>query len=96
LVACNGAEAVSIYAEHRDTIKVVLTDMMMPIMDGPSLIKVLKRLNPDLPIIGASGIATKSLATDALLAGMLKLIPKPYSAEVLLNVLKEVMAKKNE
>jgi PAS domain S-box-containing protein len=96
LVACNGAEAVSIYAEHRDTIKVVLTDMMMPIMDGPSLIKVLKRLNPDVPIIGASGIATKSLATDALLAGMLKLIPKPYSAEVLLNVLKEVMAKKNE
>eukprot|EP01031_Cornospumella_fuschlensis_P019632 gene19632-24054_t len=36
MTACDGAEAVAIYAQHRASIKVVLTDMMMPVMDGPA------------------------------------------------------------
>ena len=47
LTATDGAEAVAIYAQHKNEIAVVLTDMMMPIMDGPATIRALMRINPD-------------------------------------------------
>ena len=36
LTATDGADAVAVYAQHRNEIAVVLTDMMMPVMDGPA------------------------------------------------------------
>jgi PAS domain S-box-containing protein len=93
--ACDGAEAVSLYVEHRDRIDVVLTDMMMPIMDGPSLIKVLRRLEPDLRIIGASGIAAGSMVAQSMQAGVKQFLPKPYSAEILLGTLKAILTDAN-
>lgn len=92
LTASNGADAVNMYIENRVAISVVLTDMMMPIMDGSSLVKILKRIDPALCIIGASGISTSNLVEDAKQAGLSRFIPKPYTAEVLLTTLKEVLA----
>jgi nitrogen-specific signal transduction histidine kinase len=46
LTASDGTEAVALYAQHKDEVKVVLTDMMMPYMDGPATIRALQKLNP--------------------------------------------------
>ena len=46
LTATDGADAVATYAQHRDEIAVVLTDMMMPVMDGTATIYALRRINP--------------------------------------------------
>ena len=92
LLAADGSEAVALYAEHRAEISVVLTDMMMPVMDGGATIQALSKINPQVRIIAASGIGTHSniVATPG---GTVKcFLPKPYTAERLLNALREVLA----
>jgi CheY-like chemotaxis protein len=46
----NGAEGLVAYAEHREEIVLVITDLMMPIMDGPAMVVELRRQSADLPI----------------------------------------------
>jgi len=61
-------------------------------MDGPTLVKTLKLLDPALCIIGASGISTSNLVEDAKQAGITQFILKPYSAETLLCALRDLLA----
>ncbi|MGN6555947.1 MAG: hybrid sensor histidine kinase/response regulator [Verrucomicrobiota bacterium] len=91
LLACHGAEAAAIYAHHRQEIAVVLTDMAMPVMDGPALIVALKAMNPRVRIVGSSGLTTQAGMSKSI-AGVEHFIPKPYTAEAMLNVLKQVLA----
>ena len=86
ITACDGTEAVSIYAKRSTEIDAILTDMTMPIMDGAATIQVLRRLNPAVLVIAASGLPT----SGKTLAGSVDVkyfLPKPYSAEALLQML---------
>jgi PAS domain S-box-containing protein len=91
MVASNGAEAVAMYAQHGHEIAVVLTDMMMPIMDGPATVVALKAIDPTVKIIGSSGLASSYGIVKASDAGVQHFVPKPYTAEGLLGVLHEVL-----
>jgi PAS domain S-box-containing protein len=91
LLACDGSEAVSLYAQNQKEIAVVVTDMMMPVMDGPATVRVLKRLNPQVRVIGASGISTTLMAKEATEAGIELFLAKPYTAETLLQALKQIL-----
>jgi CheY-like chemotaxis protein len=92
LVAANGAEAVALYAQQQHRIDVVLTDMAMPIMDGPATAVALRSINPNVKIIGSSGLAANGLVAKAAGAGVQSFIPKPYSAEAVLQMLRQVLA----
>lgn len=92
LLAADGAEAVSIVAREGDAIDVVLTDLMMPVMDGVATIQVLRKLRPTLRIIAASGIAANGRVARAADAGVTHFLPKPYTAETLLKALRQVLA----
>jgi two-component system cell cycle sensor histidine kinase/response regulator CckA len=87
VVATNGAAAVSTYALQRESIAVVVTDMAMPIMDGPAMAVALKAINPDVKIIGSSGMDGGGGLTAAANVGVKEFIPKPYSAETLLKAI---------
>lgn len=91
VLASNGAEAVAIYASRGPEIALVLTDMAMPIMDGPATIAALRAMNPLVKIIGCSGHASSNGVAQVLNAGVLQFIPKPYSAESLLNILQATL-----
>ncbi len=86
-VATDGADALAIYARRGDEIAVVLTDMMMPVMDGAATIRVLRKLNPAVRIIAASGLVNNGHGASASL-GVRHFLPKPYAADTLLLVLK--------
>jgi two-component system, cell cycle sensor histidine kinase and response regulator CckA len=90
ITAKDGLEAISIYAQHRHDIKVVLLDMMMPSMDGFTAIPVLQQLNPQVKIIACSG----SISRDHLPpnAGVQAFLSKPFTSEDLLNTLHRVIA----
>ncbi len=88
LVAADGTEAVSLYTRHQAEVAVVLTDMMMPIMDGPATIHVLKHLNPGVKIIAASGLANDGGAARAAGMGVKHFLPKPYTAQTVLTTLR--------
>ena len=91
LPASDGVEASTLYAARKAEIDIVLTDMMMPVMDGPATIQVLMRMNPQVRIIAASGLGAKDMVAKATNAGVKHFIPKPYSAETLLNTLSSVL-----
>ena len=91
LPACDGVEASTLYATHKEKVAVVVTDMMMPVMDGPATIQVLMRMNPQVRIIAASGLGIKDMVAKATGAGVKHFIPKPYSAETLLKTLAHVL-----
>jgi len=95
LVANSGPEAVTLYAEKRNEVKLVITDTGMPFMDGHATSIALKKINPALKIVMASGGApdktTKELPTDVEIAAF---APKPYTVEKLLTVVHEVLQRK--
>jgi CheY-like chemotaxis protein len=94
VLASNGAEAVAIYLSRVLEIAVVLTDMMMPVMDGFATIQVLQKINPKVCIIGASGLVSNEAIAYAAGLGARRFLVKPYTAETLLKVLKQILFEK--
>jgi two-component system, cell cycle sensor histidine kinase and response regulator CckA len=86
LTANNGAEAIAIYRQHRDTIDVVLIDMMMPVMDGRTTVTTLHQLNPDLPIVAMSGLSSVDSVAQSKRFGCRYFLPKPYTTKNLLQI----------
>ena len=94
LTATDGTDALAAYAEHRDEIALVVTDMMMPFMDGAATIRALRKLNPQLKIIASSGLTTNEQSADLQTLGIKASLAKPYTAEKLLTTLADVLQKK--
>jgi two-component system cell cycle sensor histidine kinase/response regulator CckA len=73
-------------------VDVVLTDLMMPVMDGPALIQAIHAQYPHLKVVTMSGY----LAADQLLASLetesLAFLAKPFSATLLMTTLHRVLA----
>jgi PAS domain S-box-containing protein len=91
LVATDGAEAVALYTQHGREIAVVLTDMMMPVMDGPTTIQMLRIINPDVKIIAASGVSQQGSPAKVAEMGVRHFLPKPYSAQTVMTTLQLVL-----
>jgi len=91
LTATDGADAVSVYAEHKNEIAVVLTDMMMPLMDGTATIHALMRINPAIKIVAASGLATDGSAAKVFADGVKHFLTKPYTAGTLLKTMRAIL-----
>lgn len=92
LTAADGTEALALFAQHRDRVAVVITDTMMPFMDGIATIRALKKLRPDLKIISASGLAGEERMPESVRAAVEVFLTKPYTAELLLISLAQVLA----
>ena len=91
LLAANGAEAVEIYRARQNEIAAVLTDMAMPVMDGPATIFALKAINPRVKIVASSGLANQDDHQHAAELGVHHFISKPYTAETLVQVLHDML-----
>jgi hypothetical protein len=91
LLAKEGAEGVALYATHQNEIAAVLTDLMMPLMDGPAMIRALLKINPRIKIIACSGLAEGEKATEAAALGVAAFLSKPYTAEALLLALDSLL-----
>lgn len=91
LLAADGAEAVKVFTAHRQEIALVLTDMMMPVMDGLATIRALHHLDPEVRIIAASGIAAHQGVTATAGGQVKEFLPKPYSATTLLQVIRRAL-----
>jgi len=92
ITASDGAEAVAVFTAHQGEIKGVLTDMLMPHMDGPSTIRVLKSIDPSVKIIAASGLLDADRVRDATGLDHIAFLMKPYTAEKLLTTVQRVLA----
>jgi PAS domain S-box-containing protein len=90
VAARNGAEAIAEYARQLGKVAVVVTDMAMPVMDGPATVHALRSIDPSVKIIGCSGHASNDSLAKVLGAG-LHFLPKPFTAEALLKMLEQIL-----
>ncbi len=95
LTASGGKEGLAVLAEHADEIDAVVTDLMMPEMNGVATIRALRRLYPGLPVAAVSGL-DDGTAQDALDAGAHLFLAKPFTAESLCAALIELLAQEME
>ncbi|MBN2506467.1 MAG: PAS domain S-box protein [Verrucomicrobia bacterium] len=95
LTARDGTEAVAVYSAHRSEIKGVVTDMLMPFMDGPATIRALRKLDPDVRIVAASGLMDRERIRESTGMDDLVFLAKPYSAEKLLTTIHDLLSQTN-
>jgi PAS domain S-box-containing protein len=91
VLASDGSEALAIFALRQNDISLVITDMMMPIMDGNATIRVLTKIRPGVRIIAASGLNENHVIAKAMSNGVKHFIAKPYTAEMLLTKIREAL-----
>lgn len=91
LTAGNGADALHVYARRRGDIHLVLTDSMMPVMDGRSLIAALRRADPEVKIIIFSGLVEMIDPSTFENGDGIETVTKPFSAEKLLGAVDRLL-----
>ncbi|VVB94140.1 Chemotaxis protein CheY [uncultured archaeon] len=94
IAAEDGIEAVALYSQKRKDIKAVLMDMAMPNMDGPACIRVLRKIDPGVKVIAVSGLIEKDKLAKVKDAHINAFLSKPYTAEILLRTIHEVISAK--
>jgi PAS domain S-box-containing protein len=87
LAAKDGIEALTIYAQYLNKIAVVLTDLMMPLLDGVKLTRALKEMNGDVAVIAATGQPDEVREMELEQLGVKMILQKPYSTARLLDAL---------
>lgn len=95
--ARNGAEALRLYESH--AVDLVLTDLIMPDMDGIEMIRTLRRTAPDLKIIAMSGGGrnnAEGYLQVALQLGAARALAKPFSGEELVAVIEAALRQRGE
>ena len=91
LAACDGEEAVEMFQENRGSIALVLLDVIMPRMTGHEAHRRLKELAPETKVVFCTGYDRETAQCDGLLADDIPLVQKPFTAERLLSVVREVL-----
>jgi two-component system cell cycle sensor histidine kinase/response regulator CckA len=92
LVAGNGVEAIEVLEEQGGKIDLVVSDVVMPEMDGPTLLKEMRIRNPDLKIIFVSGYAEDAFQKHLPEHGQFAFLPKPFTLKQLVAAVKETIA----
>jgi PAS domain S-box-containing protein len=93
VVAADGAEAVALFRSAPTLFDMALVDMQMPGLDGGKTIMALRHIRPELPIVGASGLATNQNREQAAANGVRHFLDKPFSVETLIRTVHAAMAK---
>lgn len=91
VAASTGHEAVRQFNWERGSIDAVITDMAMPGMDGPALVKVLRQIEPEIRIMGMSGHGENAGSDTASPWSLPVFIAKPFTVERLLAAVHELL-----
>jgi CheY-like chemotaxis protein len=88
--AQDGADGVAAYAQRAGEIRLVISDMDMPVMNGAAMVRSLERINPAVRVLSASGLVGEPRAPQSS-SPLRKLLPKPFTAEQLLHAVHELI-----
>ena len=91
VLAADGTEALAVYAMNSHRIALVLTDLMMPLMDGMNLLHALRRMAPELPFIASTGLGEKAKEDELKAMKIACVLHKPYGAATLLRTIHEAL-----
>jgi two-component system cell cycle sensor histidine kinase/response regulator CckA len=89
--AGNGIEAIEAMAREGGSVDLVVSDVVMPEMDGPTLLKELRKNSPDIKIIFVSGYAEDAFEKSLPDSSQYNFLPKPFTLKQLVSAVKEAM-----
>ena len=92
LEAGGGEEALDIVKRDGDKIDLVITDVVMPNMDGPTMVRHVKVLKPAMQVIFMSGYAEEAFRRNDQTSENIHFLPKPFGLKQLAAKVKEVLA----
>ncbi len=91
LLARDGEEAIEVFTAHRERIKLVLLDVIMPRRSGPEVFSAIKILNPNISVVFATGYSNETAVLADLAERGVAVLRKPYSPSVLCRRVREVL-----
>jgi len=94
--AADGDAAIAAFEVHRGRIDAAFLDVVMPGKNGKTVLEVLRKYAPKLPVLFASGYAEGGVHTDFILEEGLTLVQKPYSSKKLLAALQSVLGRASD
>ena len=89
--ASSGVEALEVFHALEGKVDIVVSDVVMPEMDGPTLLGELRKLQPDIKFIFVSGYAEDAFAKNLPADAHFGFLPKPFSLKQLASTVKEVL-----
>ena len=92
LEAANGVEAIEVLERHDGKVDLVVSDVVMPEMDGPTLLRELRGRDPTLKIIFVSGYAEDAFQKHLPADGQFAFLAKPFTLKQLVNEVKVTLA----
>ena len=93
--AANGQDALNVANEHQGPpIRLVITDVIMPLMDGKVMAEWLKITDPDLKVLFTSGYTDDAIASHGVLEKGCEFLPKPYMPATLVRRVRELLDQK--
>jgi two-component system cell cycle sensor histidine kinase/response regulator CckA len=94
--ASDGVEALAVFAQQMQAIRVVLTDISMPRMDGVAAVRALRKMKPDVPIIAFTGQEQQARLNELQAMNVNNCLIKPFNTEDLLAVIHTWVGTGNE
>jgi len=91
LTAESGREALELVRNHTGTIHLLITDVIMPDMDGPELVRHLSTIRPDTRTLFMSGYMDDTLGERGILATNANFIQKPFSPRTIAQRVREIL-----
>ena len=91
LVASSGEEAIRVCTSHAGSIDLVMTDLVMPGMNGRQTVEQLERLRPGVRVLFTSGYANDEIVRHGVLVAGTEFIQKPFTAETLARKIRGVL-----
>ncbi len=91
LTAASGAAGDRVASSHVGPIDLLLTDVIMPKMQGPTVAKEVRKVRPDIRVLFMSGHAQPVLEAEAVLGTDFLLLEKPFDQAILLESVRKVL-----
>ena len=91
ITAADGREGAKLFEQHRKNIRLVVSDLMMPQLDGPTMLRGLHEIEPDLHSIIITGLGEENRIAEAKAAGANLILNKPFTADQLLASVKQLI-----
>jgi two-component system cell cycle sensor histidine kinase/response regulator CckA len=90
VTATNGEEALEIITRG-DVVDLLISDVVMPAMDGPTMVREVRKLRPEIPVLFMSGYAEEQLR-NSIDIDHVAFLPKPFSVQELAEAARKVLA----
>ena len=91
LAAESGREALELVRNHADAIHLLITDVVMPDMDGPELVRQLSTILPDTRTLFMSGYMDDTLGERGILSSNANFIQKPFSPRTIAQKVRDIL-----